>query len=76
MPARVKDELVLKAAEALLEVAKSMTTEEGLTISCAMDIRKAKSAVMGALVVALGHPFCILPTGYTEVSNFGKVDAQ
>lgn len=70
MPARVKDELITKAAEALLEVAKSMTTEEGLTISCAMDIRKAKSAVMGALVVALGYPNCILPTGWTEITNF------
>jgi hypothetical protein len=70
MPARVKDELVLKAAEALVEVARSMTNEGGLKISCRMDIELAKSAVMGALVVALGYPHCILPTGWTEIDNF------
>lgn len=72
MPARVNDELVFKAAEALLEAARSLTNEEGLSISCSMDIHKAQSAVMASLVSALGYPNALMPTGWTEISNFGK----
>lgn len=72
MPARVNDELVAKAAHALLEAANSMTNEGGLKISCSMDPPKAKSAVMAALVNALGYPHCISPTGWTEINYFGK----
>ena len=72
MPARVNDDLVVKAAEALLEASKSMTNQDGLLIGCPMDLHKAKSAIMGTLVNALGYPNCILPTGWTEISGFGK----
>jgi hypothetical protein len=71
MPARVDDELVTKAADALVEAAKSMTNAEGLLIRCPMDIGEAKSAIMAALVNALGYPNSIMPTGWAEISNFG-----
>ena len=71
MPARVNDDLVTTAAEALVEAAKSMTNKDGLLIRCPMDIHKSKSAIMASLVNALGYPNSIMPTGWTEVSSFG-----
>lgn len=71
MPARVDDALLNAAAEAVLSVAQSMTTQTGLKIRCPMDLQAAKSAVLAAMVQSLGYPNAILPTGWTEVS-FGE----
>jgi hypothetical protein len=74
MPARVDDNLVSAAADMLLLAYRSMTNEDGLKIACPMDTKMAKGAIIAALVNALGYPHCILPTGWTEVSDLGAAN--
>lgn len=72
MPARVNNELVMKAAEALVEVAESMTNERGLRIRCPLNLHQAQGAVLATMVNALGYPHSVAPTGWTEISSFGE----
>lgn len=72
MSARVSDDLVIRAAEALVEVGDSLTNEQGLKLKNPLDLGKAKSAVMGVMANAFGYPHAIQPTGWTEV-RFGEI---
>jgi hypothetical protein len=73
MPARVDDKLVTEAAEALLAVAASMTNERGIRIRCPMDLHRAKSAVMAAMVCSLGYPNNVAPTGWHEITSIEEL---
>jgi hypothetical protein len=68
MAARINDDLVTNAAEALVAVAESMTNEQGLRIKCPMTLRQAQSAVMAAMVAAIGYPNSVAPTGWQEIN--------
>lgn len=69
MSARVDDELVTKAAEALVAAADSLTNAQGLKIHNKLKFPEARSAVLGAIVAqSLGYPHSLLPTGWQEIT--------
>ena len=75
MAARVDDKLLCDAAEAMLRAADSLTNAAGLRIHSGMNLEKAQSAVLAAIVNCLGYPSAVYPTGWFEVHDFGKREA-